>query len=81
MTGANLTTTKTCSHVLSAMGLDEQRIDAALRFSWHHDTPQPDWAAFVAAVQRLRHEVAASFLPPLESPLAGTAHYKSLRGR
>ena len=42
--------TYTCSHVLSAMQLPSWRLDGALRFSWGASTPQPDWAALVAAV-------------------------------
>jgi len=41
----------TCSHVLSAMGLQEWRKDGALRFSWYADSPEPDWSALVAAVE------------------------------
>lgn len=33
------------SHVLSAMGLDTDRIGCALRISWSHLTPEVDWAA------------------------------------
>jgi cysteine desulfurase len=33
------------SHVLEAMGLDAGRIDGALRFSWCHLTPDPEWEA------------------------------------
>lgn len=35
------------SHVLVAMGLDEDRIAAALRISWNYMTPTVDWARFV----------------------------------
>lgn len=38
------------SHVLRAMGLEEQRIRRALRFSWSHLTPTPRWSE---ATQRL----------------------------
>lgn len=42
-----------CSHVLRAMGLGEDRIDGALRISWCHMTPQPDWHRFRSAIQNL----------------------------
>lgn len=42
------------SHVLAAMGLEEARADGALRFSWCHLTPAPDWAEFVERVAALR---------------------------
>jgi cysteine desulfurase len=35
------------SHVLKAMGLEKDEIVGALRFSWSHLTPDPDWAAMV----------------------------------
>jgi cysteine desulfurase len=44
----------TCSHVLSAMQLPKSRKDEALRFSWCAASPEPDWGALVAAVERLR---------------------------
>jgi cysteine desulfurase len=44
----------TCSHVLSAMQLPEWRKENALRFSWCAATPEPDWAAMVAAVEPYR---------------------------
>jgi cysteine desulfurase len=44
----------TCSHVLSAMGLPEQQKAGALRLSWCHSTPEPDYAGMVDAIQRLR---------------------------
>ncbi len=75
------TTTKFCSHVLTAMELDDARIDGALRFSWHHATPEQDWREFVAAVQLLHREVAANFVPARVSPIAAGAAHKSLRGR
>ena len=31
------------SHVLTAMGLNQERIAGALRFSWNHHTAEPDW--------------------------------------
>ncbi len=42
------------SHVLTAMQLDEDRVDGALRISWCHLTPEPDWPAFVERVSALR---------------------------
>jgi len=33
------------SHVLAAMGLDEDRCAGAVRVSWSHNTSQPDWEA------------------------------------
>lgn len=36
------------SHVLVAMKLDDSRIASAVRISWCHLTPDPDWGAFVA---------------------------------
>jgi cysteine desulfurase len=44
----------TCSHVLSAMQLPEWRKEGALRFSWDATTPEPDWAALVAAAEHVR---------------------------
>lgn len=34
------------SHVLSAMGLEAERIAGALRISWSHMTPKVDWRGF-----------------------------------
>lgn len=42
------------SHVLTAMGLDEERIAGATRWSWCHLTEEPDWDAIVAAIRHLR---------------------------
>ena len=42
------------SHVLQAMGLKPDRIQSSLRLSWCHFTPEVDWDAVVAAVQRVR---------------------------
>ena len=41
------------SHVLTAMGLDQSRIDGALRFSWCHMTEKPDWDKVVECLARL----------------------------
>ena len=40
------------SYVLTAMGLDEKRIDEAVRISWHHDT-QVDFSALAAYVRSI----------------------------
>jgi cysteine desulfurase len=44
----------TPSHVLVAMGMDRARIDEAMRISWCHMTPEPDWRDVVRAVEGLR---------------------------
>lgn len=36
------------SHVLAAMGLSEGRAKGAVRLSWSHTTPEPDWDRFVS---------------------------------
>lgn len=41
------------SHVLTAMGLSEDRIQSAIRLSWCHMTAEPEWTAFKGAVQSL----------------------------
>lgn len=40
------------SHVLTAMGLSQQAVQAALRLSWCHLTTTPNWDEVVAAVVR-----------------------------
>lgn len=42
------------SHVLAAMGLSDERIASALRISWCHLTPEPDWSAFVDRLRAIR---------------------------
>jgi cysteine desulfurase len=44
----------TASHVLTAMGLGEDHVKGALRFSWCHLTPTVDWVAIVAAIESMR---------------------------
>lgn len=44
----------TPSHVLSAMGLDEEVVEGALRFSWCHMTGEIPWAEIVERLQSLR---------------------------
>ena len=61
--GAACTTQSyTCSHVLSAMGLPEWRMEGAVRLSWCADTPEPAWSALVAALQpfRSKHEAVTT---------------------
>lgn len=42
------------SHVLTAMGLSEDRVKGALRLSWCHLTPKVDWDAVVESIQTLK---------------------------
>jgi cysteine desulfurase len=49
----------TFSHVLSAMGLSGDRAAGAVRLSWCHTTPTPDWGRIVEAVQRRERRVGA----------------------
>lgn len=41
------------SHVLRAMGVPEAEREGAVRLSWSHATPEPDWPRIVAAARRL----------------------------
>jgi cysteine desulfurase len=41
------------SHVLTAMGLPEHQIRGALRLSWSHLTPEPDWSGITEAIRNL----------------------------
>lgn len=41
------------SHVLKSMGLDEKQIMGAIRFSWCHMTPEPDWNRLVQNIKKL----------------------------
>ncbi|MCF6175085.1 MAG: cysteine desulfurase DndA [Victivallaceae bacterium] len=43
----------TQSHVLNAMGLSEDRIKGALRFSWCHMTEEPDWNQIATILKNL----------------------------
>jgi cysteine desulfurase len=43
-----------CSHVLAAMGLADEQLEGALRFSWCHLTPEPNWGRMVEAIRRIR---------------------------
>jgi cysteine desulfurase len=42
------------SHVLRAMGLSADALRGAVRLSWSHRTPEPDWGRVAEAVRRLR---------------------------
>ena len=54
-TGAACTSQSyTCSHVLSAMGLDGWRAENALRFSWTATSQTPDWSTLVSAAASLQ---------------------------
>ena len=44
----------TASHVLTAMGLSEDHVKGALRFSWCHLNADVDWDAVVAAIGSMR---------------------------
>jgi cysteine desulfurase len=39
--------------VLTAMGLPEHQIRGALRLSWSHLTPEPDWSGITEAIRNL----------------------------
>jgi cysteine desulfurase len=41
------------SHVLLAMRLSEERASGALRLSWCHMTPEPDWSAVAAGIRQM----------------------------
>ncbi|MEQ1858876.1 MAG: cysteine desulfurase DndA [Chthoniobacteraceae bacterium] len=47
------------SHVLKAMGLADAEIMGALRISWCHMTPKPDWQQVARLLQSLRSEPVA----------------------
>lgn len=44
----------TPSHVLTAMGLPQERVQGALRLSWCHLTEDPDWDRITQIIQSLR---------------------------
>jgi cysteine desulfurase len=62
--------TYTCSHVLAAMALTAWRTDGAIRLSWCASTPEPDWAALVAAVAPLRETSGHAAPRPADPRLA-----------
>ncbi|WP_458682830.1 cysteine desulfurase DndA [Prescottella equi] len=42
------------SHVLAAMSLSDDQIQGALRFSWSHMTPEPDWSQLVERLRQIQ---------------------------
>jgi cysteine desulfurase len=59
--GAACTTqSQTCSHVLSAMRLDEAQRDGTVRLSWTASTEAPRWAAMVHAFDDMRAGIEAN---------------------
>src|SRR5262249_50501393 len=46
----------TCSHVLSSMGLPQWQQDGALRLSWCHCTPTPDFQAMIQAIEDVKRD-------------------------
>ena len=42
------------SHVLKAMGFDDQTANQCVRLSWCHLTPEVDWSAVAARIAELR---------------------------
>ena len=42
------------SHVLEAMGLEQEEVSGALRFSWSHMTESFDWDAVANALRSLQ---------------------------
>jgi cysteine desulfurase len=47
-------TSYTASHVLKAMGLDDDQANACVRISWCHLTPAVDWEAIAHRISALR---------------------------
>jgi cysteine desulfurase len=45
---------ETCSHVLGAMGMGGEDAAGAVRLSWCHSTPIPDWSRAVESLRALR---------------------------
>ncbi len=43
----------TPSHVLQAMGMSEDAVRGALRASWFHETPEPDWSGMARVLAKL----------------------------
>ncbi|MBB6048547.1 aminotransferase class V-fold PLP-dependent enzyme [Armatimonas rosea] len=47
---------RTCSPVLTAMGLPEAQLEGAVRLSWCHMTPEPNTDSLVRALERARKD-------------------------
>ena len=45
------------SHVLLSMGLPEEVVEGAVRLSWSHLAPAPDWSGIAAAISSSRLDV------------------------
>jgi cysteine desulfurase len=59
--GAACTTqSQTCSHVLSAMQVDEARRDGTVRLSWTAATEEPNWTALVEELETMRDGLRAN---------------------
>jgi cysteine desulfurase len=43
----------TASHVLQAMGMSNDAVRGALRVSWFHETPEPDWVGMERALAKI----------------------------
>ena len=52
------TSSQTCSHVLTAMDVDEGRLYGAIRLSWCHLTGPVDWPAVVARIRAVAADAA-----------------------
>jgi cysteine desulfurase len=49
----------TCSHVLGAMKMQEKAMEGAMRWSWSHMTPEPNWNRIVQILAAAPRDAAA----------------------